>query len=234
MVSGNIHMDKTPLMHSVFEVSFSEINEFIDLNLEKEKKYQGFEINYKGRKENTFFWYQPESSVFFEMDKKTDYLSFHDYYPHDTEKTEVKISYEFHPMLGFIYDHLAEKIYKTFTILDMPCFLEKDTEKDLFQEYLNQYTYYFNAFRHEKNFDIEDPINLSKVMRSDPKKRKGRKSEYSSKERYEAVKAYMNIPKNAGMTLAKFLEERFGFNTDGTLKVPESTFYTWKRNFERR
>lgn len=227
-------MKKTPLMHCVLEVDISEINEFIDYHIEKNKKYQGFEINLRSRKENTFYWYQPESSVYFEKDKKLIYQSFHEYYLRVTDKTEVKISYENHPMLGLIYGALEEKIYKTYKVLDMPLFYERDTDKDLYQDYLNKEINFYNAFRHEKNFDIQNPIDLKKVNYSDPNKRKGRKSEFTSEEQYEAVKAYMNIPKKAGITLAKFLEDRFGFDTAGDLNVPEPTFYTWQRNFIKK
>lgn len=227
-------MDKIPLMHCVLEVSLSEINEFIDDHLEKNKKYQGFEINFQGRRENIIFWSQPESSAYFELDKKLIYQSFHDYYFRVTDKIEVKISYEFHPMLRFIYDSLEDKIYKTYKVLDIPLFLERDTSKDLYQDYLNKEIYFYNAFCHEKNFDIQDPINLKKIIGSESNKRKGRKSEFTSDEQYEAVIAYRNIPKNAGITLDKFLEVRFGLAEDGNLKVPVSTFYTWQSNFLKK
>ena len=66
-----------------------------------------------------------------------------------------------------------------------------------------------------------------------PPVRKYGKSRYSDIEKKAAVMAWEKLDKGLHpVTLAEWLDEKFG-NVGGTLNVPESTFYSWRKKFKK-
>lgn len=75
---------------------------------------------------------------------------------------------------------------------------------------------------------------LEKIMVIEEKRPRGRKHSYPEKIRLETViEWYSNLKGQAGIPLHQYLDTKFG-NMDGVPNVPESTFYSWKRQFTKQ